>query len=865
MKNANKAIISSVLVFSLLGCGNETRTPETRSLETMVLPNIATSNENLGQQKATQSEIDIIKNSVHELSWAYFYKDGRWGISTPLAPYVFSLMPIVNGVAGWGEVSLTAGHIDIDNNIITIGDIPTKTTCEYYDWGLRESKENCIIQSDIENFRNSTIGIAWWFFQASNGNWYIMTEGHSVAFMFDGNETTGDYDWSHTVDIGVKPTFFVENGVKKMKFETENQVLFDLNSPSDESLNFPKIGCSFSDVSVDSQYYPFATALCQANIDVGDASSSYNKFEPTKLATWAEILKVANYSKDYNAMLNRCTQSQYINAKTQCNLDFAQTLGFTHEELDHISIGETAKYLYKLFYNKTVTQSEGIDSLYERGILKTKDNQNITRGDMAKVILSVAGVYRVEKEKYATTNSNKLQKTTLPNLPSIPYGLNPPTQETPLVNIELPSISPDDGIKVVDPLVEWANSNCDDPLAQLLSSECNNETKNIYEGFNRKVILPLPSIAKPATIESSENKSNADKVVESAKESIGKKEPFVDSTNTHDLLFVNTILGLPTIYKNTQEMVDEYKGDGKTKPLAEANKGDMVVYKPEASSDNLPHVAIISDDAKLKEIGLPNINGIQETTIVHEQVDVVIPIENLNLPTVASSGDKEDIHSNGRTYATYISNSGSISGKITKDDLDMFQIALNENQTIRLNSESTGSMDIFIDDSRRGDGYLKTFKAVSGKELNAFTAPKTGLYYIGIQNQGNFSKSFDYKFSLSCGENGESCPNVGDYDSIDNPTYLSNNQTFASKIDYAGDVDYYTFEVLQNTYTGKIQVKGVNGEYMAFGVDDGTDTRYSSTNLNSKWGGYLARGKYTMQVRWGTNISTGRYTIKLDY
>jgi len=244
---------------------------------------------------------------------------------------------------------------------------------------------------------------------------------------------------------------------------------------------------------------------------------------------------------------------------------------------------------------------------------------------------------------------------------------------------------------------------------------------------------------------------------------------------------------------------------------------------------------------------------------------VIIPIANLNLPTVASSGNSEDIHSNGRASATYISNSGSISGKITKDDLDMFQIALNKNQEININFESTLSTDISIDDSNRGNGYLTTFHALSGKELRKFTAPKTGLYYIAIQKQGNFNQEYNYKFSISCGENGESCPSVGDYDSIDNPTFLENGQIFSSKIDYAGDVDYYTFEVLKNTYVGKVQVKGINGEYMAFGVNDGTDTRYSSTNLNSQWGGYLAKGKYSMQVRWGTNVSTGSYTIKLDY
>jgi len=852
MRNINKTIIGSVLVFTLLGCGNETSTSKESSVNSMELPSLSISNESLGQQKVTQAEIDIIKNSIHELSWAYYQetrttntKNRRWYVSKPSFPYVFSLMPIVNGQAGWAGVSLDAGNINVNTNTINVADIASKESCSYYDYGLGESFDNCLIQTDVELIKNSTVPIVWWFFQASNDNWYIMTEGYSVAFMFAGNAETGDYDWTHTVDIGVKPTFFVEDGVKKLKFEANNQVLFDLNSPIDESLNFPKVGCSFSDVSVGTEYYPFATALCQANIDVGDASSSYDKFEPTKLATWEEILKVANYSKDYTAMLNQCTQSQYINSKTQCHLDFSQVLGFSHTEVDNITMGETARYVYKLFYGQNLTETQAMDKLYERAIVKTKVNENITRGGMAKIILSVAGVYRLESEKSAKNNSTKQQKVSNPlNLPSLPYGLNPPTQTTPLISIELPSISKDNGVKIVDIL------------------DANQEP--IYEGFNRDIILPLPSIAKPASIESSDEKTLAEKVVESAKNSIGQKAPYVDSTNTHDLLFVNATLGLPTIHKNTQELVDEYKENGKTKSLAEVNKGDIIIYKAEASSDNLPHIAIISDSVNLYEIGLPNISGIQETPIVEEQVDVIIALENLNLPTIADSGDTEDIHSSSRAYATYISTSGTIPGKITEDDLDLFQIALNENQEIKINFESTLSTDIFIDDSHRGNGYLTTFDALSGKVLRKFTAPKTGLYYIGIQNQGNFTQEYDYKFSVSCGENGESCPNVGDYDSITNPTYLSNNQTLSSQIDYVGDVDYYTFDVTKDTYSGKVHAIDSNGDKMAVIVEDENAKRYSG--VTGTWGGYLAKDKkYIVQVRWLTNVDTGTYTIKFSY
>ena len=815
-----------------MGCNEEQQSVSMNSKD-MEFPTVKLlQKDEINLNKATIEEINAIKNSVHVLSWAYYQEtrtNKRWYISSPSYPYIFSLMPIIDGQAGWAGVSLDAGSTNLDYNTISIGDIPSKTDCSYYDYGLSQNFENCIIQNDIELIRNSTVPILWWFFQAPNENWYIMREGSSTAYMFAGNAETGDYDWSHSVDVGIQPTLFVENGVKKMKFESTTQTLFDLNTPLDEQLNFPKVGCSFSDISVDNEYYPFATALCQSNIDLGDSTSSYAKFEPNRLATWDEVLNVANYSKDYDGMLKECTQTQYLNNKSQCHLDFAQNLGFNYALSDNITLGEMGRYLYKLFYNQELTEIEAIDALFNKGIISNKENTQVTRGEMAKVILSIAGVYRKE-----------LKNEEL-NLPSLPYGLNAPTVENPLVDIELPSISQDNGIKIVD----------------ILDINRNNE------GVNRKVILPLPSIAKPATID--DNISTlSDKVIESAKENVGKKEPFVDATYTHDMMFVNTVLGLPTIHKDTQEMVDEYKNAGKTTTLAEATKGDVVVYKSEASSNNLPHIAIISDETKTKEIGLPNIGGVQETTIVPEQVDVVIPLESLNLPTIANT-DYEDIHSSSRSDATYINGKGWIYGKITKDDSDLFQIALQEGISVNLDFDVGDSTDVAVRDSYYygENSQIADFQALTGVESRRFTPPKTGLYYIRIEKQGNFVSSYDYKFSLSCGDAKEACPNVGDYDSVDNPIPLSNGQTFISKIDYQGDVDYYTFEVLNDTNTGKVHVKDLEGNNLAVIIEDESGQRYN--DVTGTWGGYLKKGVYLMQVRWINNVDTGSYTVELDY
>ena len=230
-----KKIITLIIAIALIGCGDNKEVSNTSKIEKINLPTLSLVNEfkNSSNQKATQAEIDSIKNSVPELPWGYYQEERstndvakrRWYISTTSAKYVFSLMPIINGKAGWAGLSLDAGTIDITNNRIVVSDITSKDDCSYYDYGTQSNQEDCLVQSDIENIKNSNVPILWWFFQV-NENWYIMKENSSIAYKFAGDEN-GHYNWKYTVDVGIKPTFFVENGIKKMKF---------VSTPSSEQL-----------------------------------------------------------------------------------------------------------------------------------------------------------------------------------------------------------------------------------------------------------------------------------------------------------------------------------------------------------------------------------------------------------------------------------------------------------------------------------------------------------------------------------------------------------------------------------------------------------------------------------------------------
>jgi len=827
----------------LISCGD---TSISRKRVDSNLPTLAQSN----SLRALSSEAQAIKESQNQALWGY-YRDAskqRWYISpvTTSKSTIYSLMAIKDNRAGWGTVGSNVAAMNLTNESVTVDYIADNTQCQYFDAGWGVYNTDCLIQSDIEKIRNSTVKVDWWFFRNSTTNaWYIINPSGSV-YKFASKD--GQYDWQPIDMEGDKPSFYVENGKKYFKYTTQS--IFNLNSPTDESKNFPKTGCSFSDVPKLDKDYAYITALCQSNIDVGTSSSAYDKFEPTKLATLAEVVTVANYAANYNAMVNLCTTAQYLNAsKEECHLDYASTKGFSDKSAsDSVTVGETILYTMKLLYNKDFTLSDASTFVKNNGILEDgiSTSSKITRAQMARIILSMAGIYAKE-----ATPSN-LRSTTA--LPSLPMGINPPTADTPLVESELPSAY-GEGVDIVDE----AASNCpSDPTLRASSSECS------YEGIKRETIMPTLSISEPVTTNSDTTTDTATKVVETAKESVGTTTPFVDSTHTHDMLFVNSVLGLPTTTATTTELVEEYKAQNKTVDLPNAQVGDIIVYKPEASSDNLPHIAIIASEST--EIGVPNFNGVQETPIVSGSVDTVIPLSAFELPTIDTTNEKKNL----LNEIPLIVNSGRVYGVLGAGESKSYNFLGKEGQTIRLNFSGFNystplSVSIFKSVDAHSGIYLERNQYKWDGDLLKTTLDKTASYTIRVYQQGGeeyHKPDFKYAFNLTCDD--KPCTQFGDFDSPIKPKYVTLEEVGKYNIDYSGDVDYY---LLQIPYSGLVNVRIksriLNNEIQT-GINIDSDVytnmsavmyrlkdnkRISSGTFLQTYGVYLDKGDYLIQVR----------------
>ena len=214
MKNKGLSFLLFGLLLIFTSCGNNTIKNIPKITKSSVM-------EKLGE------ETDIIKNNTHILSWAYYKGDERWYIS-PIDVYkkvnVYSLMPIKNGNAGWATVGKDVAKFNLENDTITINYIADNNNHVYYDIGWKSWNTNSLIQSDIEKIRNSTVNIKWWFFKAPNGYWYIINKSGKILRFSSKLNSDGyeEYDWI-TIDIGnSKPIFFIENGIKKVKFYKDN-------------------------------------------------------------------------------------------------------------------------------------------------------------------------------------------------------------------------------------------------------------------------------------------------------------------------------------------------------------------------------------------------------------------------------------------------------------------------------------------------------------------------------------------------------------------------------------------------------------------------------------------------------------------
>ena len=183
------------------------------------------------------ADSELIKNSVHNLSFAYYQDKGsqRWYIS-PVnfnnKVDVYSLMVFKNGRNGWGTVAKDVASFNLNNEMVSIDNIEDNDNYTYYDRGWGEYNTDPIIQSDIEKIRNSTVSIKWWFFQVSNGSWYIINK-NGDAYKFSSKTKNGilDYNWIKIDMGGAKPNFFIKDGVKKIKFTSSD--LSTISNPSE--------------------------------------------------------------------------------------------------------------------------------------------------------------------------------------------------------------------------------------------------------------------------------------------------------------------------------------------------------------------------------------------------------------------------------------------------------------------------------------------------------------------------------------------------------------------------------------------------------------------------------------------------------
>ncbi len=178
----------------------------------------------LGNTLYAQTDQEAIISADNKIEWGYYFKRDsaekeRWFISSTIDKSdtidIYSLMPIKDGKPGWARVGKDVATIDLEGRSISIADIADNPSFEYYDAGWREKTINPKIQDDIELIRNSTVDIRWWFFQASNGSWYIINKNATV-YKFASKD--GQYDWQE-IDMGESvPEFYVDGDFKGVRF-----------------------------------------------------------------------------------------------------------------------------------------------------------------------------------------------------------------------------------------------------------------------------------------------------------------------------------------------------------------------------------------------------------------------------------------------------------------------------------------------------------------------------------------------------------------------------------------------------------------------------------------------------------------------
>lgn len=631
-----KKLLIVLLSLFIIGCNNTNKTNLNSNNE---LPSVSSNDKTSVLSKQTISDIEAIRSQDNTLSFAYytankFTKEGnsRWYISQingGFKGYVFSLMPIVDGNAGWGEVSKDSAYIDIEQENVTIGNIADNPTYEYKDWGLGTMQTNSIIQEDIELIRNSIVDIKWWFFKASNDNWFIVNKKGAI-YKFGSNE--GQYDWKKIDVTNLNVKFFIEDGSKKMKLvstTTEYLPQLNLNHKSETQEIFKRNGCNFDDIeedmfSDDKKEENYITAICQAGIMQG-AEVQHSNFQPFQEVDRFTVVKVTGLVYNYEEVKKFCSQSIYDNNLFSCYIDFAKQKNFKTTPVDgSIKRGEFYIYLANLFWNQNISfDGEVFDNRYnawkflkDKGVLLESSldkpagklyvpdfmDGKLLRWELATLVMRSS---RIKKEELPSSEGGEL-----------PYSITPDDNQIPEEEILLQLLEEIFG---------------EDFDINTLFEEDNNEQRE--EAF----FIPKNSLPKTVNIKETSTEELPNTIVQTATENIGKKSPYTDGKNTIDTRLITTVYGQDVKYKSAKEMCNDYETQGKLEdglPTDKDLKGSVVCYKDDTpGTGGKGHVAILADSKGEKEIGVQDTtNGVAERPTDKENIKGVIAPTDIDLP-----------------------------------------------------------------------------------------------------------------------------------------------------------------------------------------------------------------------------------------
>jgi len=633
-----------LFIFTIMGCNDVERGNQKSTIE---LPTVTINDKISILSKQTISDIEAIKAQSNTLSFAYYTankltKEGnnRWYISQiegNLKGYVFSLMPIVNGNAGWAEVSNNAASIDIAQANVTIAYIEDNPTYEYKDWGINTIQVNPIIQEDIELIRNSNVNIKWWFFKASNNNWYIVNSKSIYKFA----SKDGIYDW-RKIELGdsLNIDFFIENGLKKMKLVdsvTEEVPQLNLNHKSETKEIQKRNGCKFDDIyenmfSDGNNEENYIVAMCQAGIMQGDYFDN-NQFKPYSKVDGVTVAKVLSLVYNYDEVIKMCADPIYDNNKPQCYVDFAKSKGMISPSGTTVTRYEFYTYLANIFWNqhfKSYDEEYIFDNIFDgwyfleqKGIFfKSLEDEiysdeygiisDVTRWELAVLALRCSRASKEESTSFAKAE--------------LPYSITPDNNHINDIDVSQQSL-----YELFDNIFDEEDSDFLNELFAILFEEDKiDERKDAF--FIPKNSLPQAVNIKETSIDKLPNA-----IVETATENIGKQSPYTDGKNTIDTRLITTVYGQDVKYESAKEMCEEYEAEGKLEyglPTDKDLTGSVVCYKDETpGTGGNGHVAIIIDSKGDKEIGVQDAqNGVMERKIDKANIKGVIAPTDINLP-----------------------------------------------------------------------------------------------------------------------------------------------------------------------------------------------------------------------------------------